>query len=343
MKTAMRPYTFALLALTLSACGMPASLSGAPTALDRTATSAARHAPQFHRDPRASWFSRDAATKSPLLFVSDTLSADVYIYKLPSLKVVARVTGFSEPQGECSDDQGNVWIADTSAQIVYELSHNGHLENEIVDSNGYPVACAWDPTTHDLAVMNLFGTRGSAGGVLVYATPSSTPTIYTNSSAFSYYFGGYDGSGNLFFAALDAAGNFLLSELPKGGSSAQTLKLAGGTIYFPGMVEWSSKRHRLAVGDQSCGNVNAACIYDVAISKQTATIKGVTSLQNSSGGQICDMVQGALYGNQVAGSDTGGCGSNASATYLWPYPAGGQPNHYVANSDSAPTGAAVSR
>ncbi len=343
----MRNFTFfTLLAIALCACSAPSSPSVAPAFPDRSTTSVARRPPALHRDRHRSAFSPDAATKAPLLFVSDSGTADVYIYKPPSLKVVATITGFSQPQGECSDNKGNVWIADTNARIMYELSHHGHLVNELADSMGYPVACASDPTTHNLAVMNLFGTGSTSGAILVYANGSGTPTVYTNPAVYAYYFAGYDRSGNLFFDGLDDNGNFLLSELTKGASSAQTITLNGGTIYFPGMVEWNSAKGDLVVGDQSCGNAYVSCVYAVTISKSGGTIGAKTELQNSAGEPVCDLVQGALSGksnSEIAGSDLDFCGSASSATYLWRYPGGGPPTASNTSTDSAPVGAAISR
>ena len=54
------------------------------------------------------------------------------------------------------------------------------------------------------------------------------------------------------------------------------------------------------------------------------------------------MVQGAIYGKQIAGSDLNFCGG-VNATYLWPYPTGGAANGSDATVDSAPVGAAISR
>jgi hypothetical protein len=280
--------------------------------------------------------------KAPVLFVSDAGTADVYIYNLPALKVVGKITGFSQPQGECSDNHGDVWVTDAGAQTIYELTHHGQLENELSIAGGTPDACAWDPATGNLAVMSLFGTGSVSGAVLVYPHGSGSPTKYQNHGQFYYNLGGYDGDGNLFFDGRTAGGKFMLSELPKGASSARTVKITGGKIYFPGMVQWDSKTNRLIVGDQSCGNVYASCLYSIAISGTNGTIKGRTNLQNSRGGQVCDLVQGVEYNGEIAGSDFDFCGGTPSATYLWPYPAGGAPTASNNTIDSAPVGAAIS-
>jgi hypothetical protein len=81
----------------------------------------------------------------------------------------------------------------------------------------------------------------------------------------------------------------------------------------------------------------------VKITTRGATITGQTKLQNYSGGQVCDLVQGVLFGKEILGSDNDFCGSTSSATYIWPYPGGGAPSRYNDTMDSAPVGAAISR
>src|SRR5581483_3382361 len=91
----------------LVGCSTTIPSSRAATASERITTSVSRGVVPFRPDRRKSWFSPDIkAAKPPLLFVSDSGTGDVYIYKVPSLKVVGTVTGFFQPQGECSDGKG---------------------------------------------------------------------------------------------------------------------------------------------------------------------------------------------------------------------------------------------
>lgn len=331
------------LSLALCACNgtaSPPTTSG--VAPDRMTTSVARRPASAHPDRRASWISPELANATaPVLFVSDSGTDDVYIYSLPALKVIGTVTGFSQPQGECSDNKGNVWVTDTNAQIIYELDHHGRLVNELSDTGGYPAGCAWDPTTGNVAVMNLFGTGSSNGAVLVYSKGSQV-SQYRNPQQYYYNFGGYDTGGDLFFDGRDQTGNFILSELPKGAKSPHTLSVVGGKIYYPGMVQWIATRRDLLIGDQSCGNAYVSCLYNVAPSKSVATIRGSINLKNASGGSICDLIQGVKYSNEIAGSDYNFCGTTASSTDLWPFPGGGSPANHNTSTDSVPVGAAVS-
>ena len=342
-----RPMTFiaatpALLAIvTTSACGNGGSVPvGAP--FDRFGASIARRLPVPHPDRRPSWISpRLAKTKAPALFVSDAETASVYIYDLATLAVQGTITGLAQPQGLCSDNKGNVWITDAAAQLVYEVTHAGRLENELQVTNGLPDACAWDRATGDLAVMILFD-GSAAGRVLVYKHASGGASSYTNPNQYYYGFGGYDAKGNLYFDGSDAEGNFMLSLLAKGATSAKTVAVTGGTIYYPGMVQWDAAVKRLIVGDQSCGNQYASCLYLLKPAKTSANITSTVSLQNSGGGQVCDLVQGAEYKGTIAGSDYNFCTSSPSTTYVWPFPGGGAPSEENSSVDRAPVGAAVS-
>jgi hypothetical protein len=311
---------------------------------DHLETSVARHAAILHRDNRQSWFSaKRSAAGSSVLFVSDPGTGDVYMYSLPSLESIGTITGFYQPQGECSDSKGNVWVTDSNSRTIYELSHHGRLENEITDNTGYPVACAWDKSTGNLAVMNLFGLTSESGEVLVYPHGSGEPTAYQNSNQYFYNFGDYDSAGNLFFDGRDANGAFMLSELPTGAGSASSVKVTGGTIYFPGMVQWNAAKKQLIVGDQSCGNVYQSCVYSLKVTKSSATIAGETQLQDSGGNPICDLVQGVQFGKRLAGSDDDFCSNAPGTTYVWRYPAGGAPARENSAPNSSPVGAAVSK
>lgn len=274
------------------------------------------------------------------VFVSDPGTSEVYIYTLPTLKLIEIVTGFTQPQGECSDNKGNVWVTDGTAQTIFEVEHSGSIGRRLSDTSGYPGGCAWNPKTGNLAVMNLLGTGSLPGAVLIYHHAAGVPNVYSNPKQFYYNFGWYDSAGNLFFDGRNASGKFMLSELPVNAVQAKSIAISGGKIYYPGLVQWSSSY--LAIGDQNCGNQTVSCIYRLTVSKTGAAIKGKIALENSTGGQLCDLIQGVIWQGHVVGSDSDFCGSVPSATYVWPYPGGGKPTAHNAHNDSTPFGAAIS-
>ena len=342
--TVVRASIVCAVAVGLAGCaGASTWTAGGVTAPPQRSTSAAVRPPSaFHRDLRPSWISPQAKKKKQLLFVSDAGTGDVYMYAVPSLELVGTITGFSQPQGECSDSKGDVWITDTNAQTIYEVSHEGRFENKLSDPNAYPDGCAWNPKNGDIAVMNLFGLSGAPGSVLVYPHGTGVPTTYTNPKQYYYNFGGYDSSGNLYFDGRGEQGNFMLSKLAAGAKSAASLMVSGGKIYFPGMVQWQLSSGELLVGDQECGNASAACVYRLTLSGSSAHITGATKLANSSGGHVCDLVQGVVETNEILGSDYEFCGYSPSTTDVWPYPTGGKPSAQNATTDSVPVGAALS-
>jgi hypothetical protein len=268
------------------------------------------------RPDRGAPWALPGAKSQQLLYVSDPGSNDVYMYAYPSLKLAGTLTGFSEPQGECTDSKANVWIANTAKHEIVEYAHAGTKRlKTLKDPSGWPLSCAIAPTSGNLAVTNIYDLSG-AGTVLIYAGASGTPKSYSNPSQYYYYFDGYDSKGNLYVGGRDPNGNYILSVLPNGGSTMSTVGLSGGTIYFPGTVEWVGKS--LVLGDQICGNTASSCLYETSVSGSTATISGTTSLGGS-----CDVVQASIISGTVAGGDFEYCYYSKSGVDTWPYPAGG--------------------
>ncbi len=297
-------------------------------------------------DSGRSWMSPDKKKKKAKasLWISDSGTDDVYVYSLPSMKLSGTITGFSEPQGMCANSKGDVWVANTGDENVEEFAPGGTSPiSTLSDPTGYPVGCAVDPTTGNLAVTNIFNTSG-AGEVLVYKNASGSPSGVTNPSQYYYYFVGYDNKGNLYTDGKNSDDDFILSGAASGSSSAHTITLSGGTVYFPGMTQWDTATGTLEVGDQLCGDTEAACVYTVSLSNSTSgSITKTTTLENYDGGSVCDMVQGYLNSsdNTLGGGDYEYCGSASTSANTWGFPAGGKPTAYVTSGLSEPIGAAI--
>ncbi len=297
-------------------------------------------------DRRKSWISPDVQKAPRLLFVSDDGSDDVDIFTMPDMTLKGTITDFNQPQGECSDKHGNIYVADTQATQVEEYSRSGTLLNAYADSYGYPVGCAVNPVNGNLAIANFVGFAGH-GQVLIFSSPSATPAIITNPKQYFYSFLGYDIHGDLWVDGRDMTKKYILSDC-SGALVCRTITLTGGTIYFPGAVQWDQKEYSWVLFDQRCGNTNAACSYWVS---GTGVLGQATNYENGDGGPLCDMVQGvvAAYGKRyTAGSDyeyVGCTNAGNSSVYRWQYPAGGEPtNHVTAPLPQAfqPAGAAIS-
>ncbi|MGB8908461.1 MAG: hypothetical protein WCC84_06900 [Candidatus Cybelea sp.] len=350
------PFAFAVAAL-LAACSSgasqsaPASGLGIDSFLHVPGTLARPDRPgrlflgvkwtgHIHRDHRKSWISPDAQRFRRILFGTDVGTGDVYMLAMPQMSLVGTITGFVFPQGECSDRQGNIWIADTDADQVLEYSRTGTLLNTIVDSYGFPQSCAINPINNAIAVADGDSLDGSPGQVLIYSSPSSSPTVLTNPTQTFYEFLGYDPSGDLWVDGFGPEyGIPIVSSC--GASSCSTINLSGGTIGFPGAIQWDNVRNTWVIFDQFCMADYTSCSYPLSGSGVLGT---PTMYSNFNGGPACDIVQGviAAFGRRYAtGADYDYCGYSRSSFSRWPYPAGGTPTHHTIDV-AIPVGAAIS-
>lgn len=320
--------------------------------------------PRTHRDRHNSWRSPKlrADVSGKLLFVSDFGTDDVYVYALPKMTLMATLTGFANwPQGMCSDDGGDVWVTVAHANAIYEYDHTATLVNTISDPDGWPANCAWDKKTGNLAVTHV-SNNGGNGELLIYPNGGGSPTVYTDSNITNYYNVAYDNHGNLFVTGLNYiyypySDTYEIAELPKGGSSLTTLTVAGGTMYYPGGLQWDNANQDFLAGDQECTGTfspEVSCTRSLSISGTTATITGTISLNSSARTPVCDMTQSVRMGVNLYGGDfefapqygygcTGGYSFAPSAEYRWQLPNGGNPVKSNTNSVSAPSGVAVSQ
>jgi hypothetical protein len=285
-------------------------------------------------DRGASWMASDAALAKSLLYVSDAGTFDVDVYTFPDLKPAGKLTGFDEPQGECTDASGNVWITNTVSQQILEFSHGGkHAIRKLRDPTGYPGGCAVDARGGDVAVSNFYDSSG-AGEVLIYHGGRGTPTPYANPAVTYYYFDGYDAAGNLYVSGATGGGSYVLSVLARGRHALTSLSVRGGTIHFPGSVQSVGKT--LVLGDQECDGKKGACFYQASRSGMSVKITRKTTLTGS-----CDVAQAWIQDGRLAAADYDDCGRDRSGAYLWSYPGGGTALRR-ATGLSRPIGAAIS-
>jgi hypothetical protein len=322
-----------------------------------------------HPDHNKSWLSpklrSDAGGRQ--LWISDPGTDDVYIYNLPSLTLAVTKTGYDEPQGECSDSSGDVWVTNTGYysgnHVIYEYAHDGTLMNTLTDPTGLPVGCAWDKMTGNLAVTNIFndGPSQPPGEILVYPGGSGTPIAYQDPdpSVYAYFSAGYDGRGNLFFdVAPYSYTPAYVDELPKNANAVTRITISG-PIYGPGSVQWIPGHGAggdLMVEDDDCSGSDSpitSCIDYVTISHSVGTINSTTDLDNSQGVAACSVSQVVRSGKKLYGGDyefsyssAFGCTSGSAATTIdsWSFPSGGIPLRTSAglSSSNEPDGTAVS-
>lgn len=295
-----------------------------------------------------SWVSPDAKRAPRLLFISDYGAGDVNIFTMPDMALKGTLTGFSYPEGECSDASGNIWIANTGASEMLLYSRTGTLIKTLAVPYEFPAGCAVNKATGDLAVTNIEDTSGNAGSVMVFKNATGTPATYTAPNFYLYFFVGYDDEGNLFFDGMDASRvTSYLAELPNGSSGPKSITISGATWHVAGLVQWYHDGSYLTLGDQECNGYPSSCLFFVSISGSTGNVTGGTTLTTYQGNPVCDLAQGVIAANgerYIAGADYETCGYTPITANRWPFPAGAAPTNYNNNVANfvEPLGAAVS-
>ncbi|HEV3091362.1 MAG TPA: hypothetical protein VGX91_07985 [Candidatus Cybelea sp.] len=262
-----------------------------------------------HHDYQHSW-SHVKPSLTKLLYVSDDVTDDVYIYAYPSGTLVAAITGFVMPSGLCVRQPGLIFVTDTGASDIKEYKFGGtNPIQTISDAGEYPVSCSVNPTTGRLAVANYETTSFGPGSISVYPPPYSTSTVYADPTMQNFYFIGYRPNGRIFADGINTAGAFQLDKLLPPTFSIITLAPA---ITTPGNVQWSGTS--LVVGDQT-GNL----FYRYTIAGLFGTAGPSSTFTGA-----CDVLQFFVNGagTKIVGPDSCGTPPNAD-TYA--FPAGGLP------------------
>lgn len=294
-------YTLASCAATalLAGCGGAQPPIGAPGTMPRSRSVAT------HADRGGSWMLPEAGGQD-LVYVSDmgnsSRPSSVYVYSYPSGKLVGVLTGFGSALDECTDEIGDVFIADSSGANmgVYEYAHGGSQPTEFLPLY-YAIACSVDPKSGNLAVI-----QNNGGSVYVYSDAQGTPKVYTNSDI--YYLGGvsYDGSGNLFVIGSykgnadtrvghNVSPGVAFLELPNGGTAFEPITLNGAfSDADQEPMQWDGKHLGLGTIEgyhcKGCTVVNR-----VKINNRSATIVGRVPLARQSHGEHTEFwIQGGL-------------------------------------------------
>jgi DNA-binding beta-propeller fold protein YncE len=256
---------------------------------------------------------RAGAKKSALLYVSDTESGDVYVFDYPKGTPAGTLTGLIDPGGECVDAKGNVFVTNTGGSNVVEYAHGGTAPSATLKDPGFfPIGCAVDPKSGNLAVTNFSSTASGSGNIVIYKHAKGKPaSAYADANTPQFLLCGYDDSGNLFADGLTSTSAFSLDELPAGKKALVPVALDKG-IGNAGAVQWDGKY--LAVGDQADNVVDR-----FAIASGKGTFKSATALKNA-----IAIFQFWIQGGDIIGPDSG----NASVEFFQ-YPAGGKPTKTV--------------
>lgn len=269
-----------------------------------------------------SWMAPDAK-RSDLLYIAEQIgSVDVFSYPKGTLK--GTLTGLPDPQGECVDKNGDVFVTTFGGQEIVEYAHGGTSPIETLQNPGEEMeGCSVDPNSDTLAAINFAPMGGSGnGGVSLYAHASGSPTVLTDPNLLLGYQLGYDDKGNLFLDGVNASRQFEFAELPKGSSTFKEISL-NVTIATPGGVQWDGKY--VAVGDATGGKV-----YQT--NGAGGKVKGTMTLSDSDG----------IFQFFISGKTFIGPNADSTTAMFWSYPAGGTPTKTLTGIGD-PFGAVVSR
>ncbi|MGC1380424.1 MAG: hypothetical protein WA814_05300 [Candidatus Baltobacteraceae bacterium] len=297
----------------LAGCGGQSGVPGA-TPQDRSIAQQASHG--------SSWMLPNSSG-GDLLYVANTSNdseiPDVYVFSYPDGTLVGTLTGFQDPQGICTDQFGDVFIADEDADEIVEYAHGGTSPIRTLTDGQEPTACAVDIKSGDLAVSN----RNDS--VSIYKHATGTPKTHT--VTFAPLFAAYDDKGNLF---IDGYGNpFTVAELAKGGSAFQTVTLQEHTRNFrPAGLQWNAGQ--LAFGSANppqygcCGRFYR---YDVV---------GDVGEKTGSHGIRGSLADFFIYGSNVVVT------GNGDSILIYSYPRGKTPTQTIKEPEYAAYGVTVS-
>jgi hypothetical protein len=244
----------------LAGCGGSQPLIGAPGAMPQSSAIAT------HAERVGSWMLPEAASQD-LLYVSNIDYVTEYSY--PQGILEGKLKHFYFAEGQCVDQNGDVFIANYGDGGVDEYAHAGTKRIRTLSAVG-PFDCSIDPTTGNLAATQ---TGPSHGGIAIFKNARGTPTYYTNSSFWEYDSCSYDAAGNLFVDGMNKYAKFIFAELPKGSSQLKVIAL-NQYIGSPAAVRWDGKY--VAIGDSS-----TPVIYQFVISGSSGTRVGATRLGGS--------------------------------------------------------------
>lgn len=249
------------------------------------------------------------------------------------------LTGFDNPQGECVDGAGNVFVTNSFKGQILEYAHGGTTPiATLSDPNQYPIDCAVDPTTGNLAVTNYFAKTGP-GSVAIYQGAQGAPLFYAENNVNYEYYLGYDSAGNLYVDGLSSGSTFHFAEIPHGGTTFTDLTV-NQPIGFPGGVLTDGKN--IALGDQ-----DANVVYRLKITSTNATVVGTTPLSDVTYAQQFWLTRFVQKGKlsratRLIAPNYGGTGVPYVGT--WAYPAGGSPTKTISmTAYNTPVGTTVSK
>lgn len=249
------------------------------SALVTACSSTSSQAPLVPSAATQSSFQVPPGVSGDLIYITDGTGA-VDIYSVKTWNKVGTL-----PHGVrtmCTDSAQDVILPGGEFQKILIYPRDGTIPlRKLKDSAGVPFACASDPLTGDLAVVNI----AKPGNVMIYTGGVGTGKQYNIENAASIQFATYDNKGNLFVDAettTTVSTTPLFAELPKGGSSFEPFyvhfKVKGKTFRSPMSLQWDGKY--LAITDNG---IVPNAVYQFSVSGSNGTEEGSTVLRDDEG------------------------------------------------------------
>ena len=235
-----------------------------------------------------------AKAQRPLLYATAG-DSQMLVYLYPHLKQRFDLSPGAQPERECSDRQGDVFVFTLDGLVEYH--HGGVSPVTTIDVEGE--SCSVDPVTGDLAVTEEYESE-----ILIFRdTKLGWHLPATRTVSFQPASCAYDDQGNLYVDAT-LGGKLALAELPKGMKTFTSIEV-NQPFKLAGSVQWDGAY--LAVTQSA----NPPAIYRYLINGTAATLAGKTSLK---GANI--LAETWIFSRHVvAAADSG--------IYIWKYPQGG--------------------
>ncbi|HEY1656048.1 MAG TPA: hypothetical protein VGF86_13140 [Candidatus Tumulicola sp.] len=177
------------------------------------------------------------------MYVTDFNNSVVEIYTYPKGKHVGALTsGMLNPQGECTDAAGNVYVANTGNSNVLVYAHGGTTPVRVLDNPGqYPVGCSVNASDGDVAAADIFSPTTGVGAVTVWKSGSNQGTTYVQPAGLINCVSiTYDGSGNLYVAGSDSNGP-AIAYLRAGSMTWKLATIKGVSSSNLGFMQWDGR------------------------------------------------------------------------------------------------------
>jgi len=325
-----------ILLAALCACSGTSQQSTLP-ALQPQGSSAA--APSEHARP---WMARGLKNTALLYVTNQNGLVNVYSYAQGTL--VGVLTPFSQPEGECADFSGNVYITDSEDDNITEYAHGSSSPTRVIaETTDHPIDCAVASNDGNLAVanFNLNSSRYNVppGSIAVYPHGTGKPTIYEALSTDEFQFDAYDNNGDLFaisrfYYYYSIFYRYEFYYLPKGGSTLISMSIPGpsssGSWEDIQGAAWDGKYFVIESG---------GVLYRYIIDVKAVLVSKVALSGGSNSGPLAIYRAGPKSpGTQAVGASATGTGGTV---YYWDYP-GGETIGSISKYLDGPYGVAIS-